>query len=128
VNIERANTLSEIRAEILNENSRGLVLINGGGAVSIATWLQAVWDKDWAQVMLQPQLVAICVLLVGVAFAVASPLVRFISFFHPKTNEPRSNPWWWANIVVRSLSLVAFVVGMGFAVAGAWCALPHPAA
>ena len=124
MNTERANVLTEVRSEILNESTRTLVLVNGGGAVAVATWLQAVWVEPWANSMLQPQLVGITILLAGVFFAAICPFVRYAGFFHPKTATPFKNPLWWVNAVATGLSSLAFLAGMGFVVGGAWCALP----
>ena len=123
MNIDRANTLTEVRAEILNESTRTLVLINGGGAVAVATWLQAVWEKTWAHSMLRPQVLGSAILLLGVAFAALCPFIRYVSFFHRNTLEPFRNPWWWVNAVASALSLFSFIAGMSFVVGGAWCAL-----
>jgi hypothetical protein len=121
---DRANTLTEVRSEILNESTRSLLLINGGGAVAVATWLQAVWSETWAASMLQSQVVGIAVLLVGVLFAAACPFVRYLSFLHPKTVTPFKNPIWWVNAGATVLSLASFIAGMAFVVCGAWRALP----
>jgi polyferredoxin len=123
VDTDRANTLTEVRAEILNENTRSLVLINGGGAVAVASWLQAVWGETWATSMLRPQIIGTAILLGGVMLAALCPMLRYMSFFHPKTLTPRKNPWWWTNAIASLLSVAAFAVGMGFVVAGAWCAV-----
>jgi hypothetical protein len=121
---DRANTLTEVRSEILNESTRSLLLINGGGAVAVATWLQAVWSESWAVQMLRPQIAGVAVLLAGVLLAAICPFVRYLSFLHPKTATPFRNPVWWVNAAATALSLMAFLVGMAFVVCGAWRALP----
>ncbi len=55
-NTERANAISEIKNELFVESIKGLFLMNGGGAITLATWLQAVWEKEWATSMLVWQL------------------------------------------------------------------------
>lgn len=121
---DRANTLTEVRSEILNESTRSLLLVNGGGAVAVATWLQAVWSEPWAASMLRPLVVGVGVLLAGVLFAALCPFVRYLSFLHPKTATPFRNPVWWVNAGATVLSLASFLVGMAFVVCGAWRALP----
>jgi hypothetical protein len=121
---DRANTLTEVRSEILNESTRSLLLINGGGAVAVATWLQAVWSESWAASMLRPQVVGVAVLLAGVLFAALCPFVRYLSFLHSKTATPLKNPVWWINAGATVFSLASFLIGMAFVVCGAWRALP----
>lgn len=121
---DRANTLTEVRSEILNESTRSLLLINGGGAIAVATWLQAVWSENWAASMLRPQVVGVAFLLAGVLLAALCPFLRYLSFFHPKTATPFKNPIWWLNAGATVLSLGSFLVGMAFVVLGAWRALP----
>jgi hypothetical protein len=40
--IDMANVLTEMRAQILNERTKILLLINGGGAVALTTLFQAI--------------------------------------------------------------------------------------
>jgi hypothetical protein len=124
VSIERANTLTEVRAETLNESTRTLVLLNGGGAVATATWLQAVWGEAWAAEMLRPQVIGAALLLAGALLAATCPYIRYLSFLHRNTLSPLRNPWWWCQTIATVLSLAAFGVGMSFVVIGAWRALP----
>ena len=122
-NIDRANTLTEVRSEVLNESTRSLLLINGGGAVAVATWLQAVWSEPWASSMLQPQVLGIGFLLAGVVFAAVCPFLRYLSFFHRNTTKPLKNPIWWLQALATALSVAAFIVGMVSVMKGAWSAL-----
>lgn len=121
---DRANTLTEVRSEILNESTRSLLLINGGGAVAVATWLQAVWSEPWASSMLRPQVLGVGFLLAGVVLAAVCPALRYLSFFHTNTAKPLRNPIWWLQTGATALSVVAFIVGMANVVFGAWSALP----
>jgi polyferredoxin len=123
-NMDRANTLTEVRSEVLNESTRSLLLINGGGAVAVAAWLQAVWPEPWAASMLLPQVLGIGFLLVGVVFAAVCPFLRYLSFFHRNTAMPLKNPIWWIQAGATTLSVVAFLVGMTNVMCGAWSALP----
>lgn len=34
------------RAEVLTEGVKGLFIINGGGAVALLGFMQAIWDKE----------------------------------------------------------------------------------
>ncbi len=120
---ERANLLTNTRAQILNEGSKGLVLINGGGAAALATFAQAIWDKSDAAPMRWWLLFGICWLLLGTASASTIFLTRYFGSLHPNTTTPNKNPWWLAQLIVTILSVVLFIIGMGVAVAGGFIAL-----
>ena len=123
IRVDRANVLTQVRNQILNEGFKGLVLINGGGAAALALFLQAIWDKPSAAAMREYLLIGIGSLLLGTAFAAILFLARYVSFFHPNTNIPTRNPWWWTTIVLVLLSLACFLFGMGTAVNGGFVAL-----
>jgi hypothetical protein len=120
---ERANILTETRAGILNEGSKGLILINGGGAAALAAFLQAIWDKSNIEPMRWWVLFGMCWLLVGTAFSSLIFITRYIGSFHEKTMQPTSNPWWWLQIILTLASVICFLLGMGFAIAGGFMAL-----
>ena len=126
--MDRANTITEVKNQILSEGIKGLFLINGGGAVALATWLQAVWDKPWAAPMLAWQLYAIGTYALGVFFGAFSPLARYLVFLHKNTLTPQENPWWWTHIVVTVLSILCFAIASGLVVRGGLLALENRAA
>jgi hypothetical protein len=128
VMLDRANTITEVKNQILSEGIKGLFLINGGGAVALATWLQAVWDKPWAAPMLTWQLYGMSVYALGVFFGAFSPLARYLVFLHKNTNTPTKNPWWWTHIAATVLSILCFAVASGFVVRGGLVALENRAA
>src|SRR5688572_2057632 len=121
--IDRANVLTETKNQFFIESFKGLVVINGGAAVALATWLQAVWDKPWATPMLRSQVGALAAFAVGVSFGAFAPVIRYLAFHHRMAATPTKNPLWWINVVVVILSVLAFAVGCGMIVRGAFAAL-----
>ncbi len=121
---ERANLMTELRAQILNEGMKGLFLMNGGGAVALATWLQAVWGQEWAAPMIRWQVYGMAVFALGIFFGAFVPVARYLGSLHKNTLTPRKNPWWWTHLIATVLSILSFAVASGLIVCGALRALP----
>lgn len=120
---DRANSISEIKNELFVESIKGLFLMNGGGALALATWLQAVWEKEWASPMLELQIWAMAMFGLGVFLAGLSFFARFLAFYHPKTASPLQNPIWWLHTVASGLSVISFAVAIFLVVKGGFAAL-----
>lgn len=120
---QRKNTITEVKNELFIESIKGLFLMNGGGAVALATWLQAVWDKEWSRPMLEWHLWGMGSFGFGVFAAGVSFVARFLVFYHPKTLTPLKNPIWWVHVVASLLSIVAFGVAAILVVKGGFAAL-----
>ncbi len=107
------------RDEASREGVRGLLLINGGGAVALLAFLQAVWsqDEDLAKVVVEG-LAAFCI---GVAVAGLASFLRYHTSFN--FQEGNMKRFWWFRrgyIGCWYLSLASFVVGVIILVHGAW--------
>jgi hypothetical protein len=120
---ERANVLTQTRAQILNEGSKGLILINGGGAVALAAFLQAIWGNSDFGPMRWWILVGISLLVMGTAISALIFLTRYLGGFHMNTTIPTQNPWWRLQIALTLLAVICFIAGMGSAVFGGFNAL-----
>lgn len=123
-NTERANTITEVKNQVFVENIKGLFLMNGGGAIALTSWLQAVWEKEWAAPMLWWHLWGMACFAGGVFFAGLALLVRFLTFYSRKRNVPRRNWVWRSHVVSNFLSVLAFAVGAALIVVGGFVALP----
>ena len=114
---------TEHRAEILNQAFRGLLAIQGGGAVALLAFLQATGDKNPA--LSKVILIGILFLVVGLALA-----VLFMTFrYHTSLEDQRGNPKWkdWRRWVFRFLygSVASFVIAMLVLIIGAFRTLPE---
>jgi hypothetical protein len=118
----RTNALTTAKNALFTEAVKGLFLVNGGGAVSLATWLQSVWEKPWATHMLA-YLWAMGSFGSGVFFAAASFLFRFLAFYHPNAEVPLRNWVWWVHTIAAFLSICAFGIGVLLIVLGGFSAL-----
>jgi hypothetical protein len=109
------------RAEITSEGVKGLFLLNGGGAVALLAFLQAIWDnKPLAKVVV----IGIGILTFGALIAGFVNFFRYHTSFNfqaGKTNAYKV----FRNLALtfQYLSLVAFAAGAGVIVVGAWSLL-----
>ncbi len=123
IKVGRAISNTEQRGAALLESARGLVVINGGGAVALGALLGQTWDKANAAAMRPWVLVGILVLVFGVTLASVLPYLRYRNSFHPDREILGKSPWWRWHHRCTVASVVAFVVGMVIAVIGGFRAL-----
>ncbi len=120
----------EIRAEIDTETVRGLLLINGGGAIALLAFLSGVIEKPQLEVLTRAIVWAVFIFQLGLAAAVIHNRFRRLcsleyakkaenrqacSLFGRKLTEPCICHW---SIWFMWVSIGAFIVG-GLVVLGA---------
>lgn len=71
------------RAQVMTEGVNGLFIINGGGAVALLGFLQAIWKQDPALARLT--LIGLAFLSTGIVFAA---VVNFIRIKHLHIADP----------------------------------------
>lgn len=120
---DRANKLTEIRSHTLIESAKGLMLINGGGAVALAAFLGQIWDKPGAQLLRPWLLSAIFTLAIGVACAAMLSYIRYRTSLDERSLVPGDSPWWNLHRYVTWLCVLEFVSGMVLVVVGGFRAL-----
>lgn len=99
------------RSTIQNEASKILAIINGGGAVALATFMQAVWDK-WDVAPRGLLITALSYLTFGLAVVPVTLVLRYVNGLLSESYSPFRNPWWYAIIVTYFASVVCFLMGM----------------
>jgi hypothetical protein len=119
----------KIRAQIVTENVKGLLLVNGGAAVALLAFLSSVLDKPGYEFLAYAILWSLLLFQAGLVFAVAHNWLRHkCSLIHDQygykpppgeifginLHEPRVC---WASDIFMWLSVVAFIGG-GLAVFG----------
>ena len=113
---------TEQRNEALREGVRGLFLINGGGAVTMLAFLQAIW-KD------QPLLakyVVVCIsfLAVGVFLPGLVQFFRYHASFNFQGGRLGAfRVYRFLYLAAGYTSLAMFLIGLIIVVSGAWCVL-----
>ena len=127
--LERAKMLSAesqnaVRAEAAAAGVKGLFLANGGGAVALLAFLQAVW-KDGPELLVQHVVVGVGLMAFGLALAAPVNFFRYhSSLAWQGGNADAWRRWRRAMLWCRYMSIIAFLVACGVVVIGAWHAIP----
>lgn len=105
-----ADSWHEVRAEIANQQVKSLLLINGGAAVALLAFLQAIWNDN-------PELslfvvIAIWILCFGVAAAGLSNWLRYKTSAHSQAKTEERRSWSRKSNIVQMSSLVCFIVAV----------------
>lgn len=119
---------AKIRAQIDNEQIRALLLINGGGAITLLTILPKAFELADMKFMAKPILVALVSLMCGLVFAVISNQFRrhcSLNYDFHNYNPPRGKifgiPLWAPTICALGQCLMWFSVA-AFLFAGVYLA------
>ncbi len=115
------HTLRESKERYVNEGAKGLILMNGAGAVALLALLQAIWGKPGAAAFSTWILAGTGWLLFGVALAASIFMFRHRAHVKAAHNETYSL-YKWAHWYVPGSSIAAFVVGAALTV---WGGLMH---
>jgi hypothetical protein len=119
----QAKDFTEQRNDALREGVKGLFLMNGGGAVALLAFLQAIWKEN-------PQLAkyviaSIAILAAGVFLAGLVQFFRYNASFNFQGGKLRAfRAYRFLYLAAAFSSLAAFFVGVLIMVSGAWCSLP----
>jgi hypothetical protein len=111
----------EIRANIDNENFKGLLLVNGGGSVALLTFLVFALKEPGYQTLAREVISALACYQVGLVCAVVhNRLTRTCSLIYDQHNmSPPGVPWQCrASFGFMCLSILAFLVGGYFVYRG----------
>ncbi|MBI3355996.1 MAG: hypothetical protein HY038_04360 [Nitrospirae bacterium] len=117
-----ASDFTEQRNDALREGVKGLFLINGGGAVAMLAFLQAIW-KDQPQ-LAKPVIECISIFAFGLFLAGLVQFFRYHASFNFQSGRSRAfRVYRCLYLGVAYSSLVAFFVSTLVVIAGAWCSL-----
>ena len=120
-----AEARTKQRDQAASELVRALLFINGGGAAVLLAFLQAIWKSDKA--LAYTTIWALVVLSIGAALAAGFHLFRYRASIHyQREDRERGEKFGRFYTVSASLSLLAFVVGIGVLAYGALNALAQP--
>ena len=113
------------RDGMAEQGLKSLLLLNGGGAIALLAFLQAIWIKD-GMLALVPWIVAaiVCVVL-GAATAGAVHFLRYMaSMTYQTEGKDEGRKMTWVHGLATIASFVFFLLGMGIVVRGALLNLP----
>lgn len=122
--IDNAVSLREHRNRALSEGMKGLLLLNGGGAVALLAFLQAIWNNTQGEHLKYYMVAALWVLLFGALCAAVIGFTRYHGAFHKHTFTPEKNPWWRAQVTLTIVSCLCFAVGSVLAGLGVLDSIP----
>jgi hypothetical protein len=109
------------RGEALTEGYKGLLLVNGGGAVALLTFLTANWENHS---LARVTLMGIAFMGLGLVFASLVPLFRYFHWHAQdkfRAEEKDRRTWQWMVFVVCfALSALSFAFALGHLVSSAW--------
>ena len=113
------------RDSMAEQGLKAQLLLNGGGAVALLAFLQAIWIKE-AMLALVPWIVtAILSLVLGAADAGAVHFLRYMaSMAYQKEGADEGRKMTPVHGLATIFSFVFFLVGMGIVVFGAFRNLP----
>lgn len=117
------------RAALLTEGFKGLLLVNGGGAVALLAFLQAIWSKD--RDLANAVLVGIGCMSSGLAIALLIPFFRYHHSHLAQKKERGQNYseqkrkcFFWAYVSCQYLAVLCFVLGAAYLVIVGWQTSP----
>ena len=90
---------------------KALLIINGGGAVALLAFLQAIWVPS--RELAKPTIIAVTLLAAGALAAAAFHLLRYHASWHHQTGDTKS----WAKfrrlyVFCATISLIAFLIAV----------------
>lgn len=118
----QAQKFTEQRNDALREGVKGLFLMNGGGAVAMLAFLQAIWKEN--PHLAQYVIGCIFFFSVGVFLAGLVQFFRYHASFNLQDGRHCAfKVYRFLYLTTAYVSLAAFLVGVLIVVSGAWCAL-----
>lgn len=120
--INDVNNPTERRDKMWEQSARLLGLMNGGSAVALLAFVQAIWLK-------MPELVVwvvygLIIFAVGLALATIIPQLREATILNWRSNESKAKIYQDLYRGAAKLSVVSFLVGVGIVAYGILTSLP----
>lgn len=107
--------------EAIRQGVKGLALMNGGAAVALGAFLQAIIGKPEAATLVPFVLWGIALTVLGVASASIIFWIGYRQSLYQERHQKfrEDNPWWRAYWILAGVSVALFVVGLMCVVVGA---------
>lgn len=122
--INDVNNPTERRDKMWEQSARLLGLMNGGSAVALLAFVQAIW-QDMAELIVWV-VYGLIVFAVGLALATIIPQLREATILNWRSNEPKARVYQCFYRWAAKLSVLSFLVGVGIVAYGILASLPEP--
>jgi divalent metal cation (Fe/Co/Zn/Cd) transporter len=107
----------------MNRVFQGLITLNGGGAVALLAFLQAIWRNNRDDTLVYYVLWGIVWFAIGLALAVLYQIFRYHTSMAHQKGSAAYRPFQWMYRTFMYTSLVCFGVAIGTLVLGAFTSL-----
>ena len=112
------------RDQAASDLTRGLLIINGGGAAALLAFLAAIWPKEKGGALAEPTIWALWMLAVGAAAAAVHPFFRYeASLKYQFKGRLKGEQYRRLYVGSAILSILCFLGGMSVLAFYAWRAL-----
>jgi hypothetical protein len=119
-----AEQQSNVRAAAVEAGVKGLFLMNGGGAVALLAFLQAIWQDAPAD-LVRRVLTGLAFMGAGVALAAPVNFLRYHTSIAFQSRHLVAYKWLRRGMLTcQYLSILAFVAACGVVILGAWQVVP----
>lgn len=120
--IKDVNNPTERRDKMWEQSARLLGLMNGGSAVALLAFVQAIW-KDMAELVVWV-VFGLIAFAVGLALATIIPQLRESTVLNWRSNESKAKIYQVTYRWAAKLSVISFLVGVGIVAYGILANLP----
>lgn len=121
--INDVNNPTERRDKMWEQSARLLGLMNGGSAVALLAFVQAIW-QDMAELVVWV-VYGLVVFAVGLALATIIPQLREATVLNWRSNNPTAKKYQCLYRWTAKLSVLSFLVGVGIVAYGILTNLPE---
>lgn len=123
---EKTNDVSnptDRRDRMWEQSARLLGLMNGGAAVALLAFIQAIW-KDGPELVVWVAY-SLITFAAGLALATIIPQLREATVLNWRSNEPKARVYQFSYRFVAKLSVLSFLIGVVIVAYGILNSLPH---
>lgn len=122
--INDVNNPTERRDKMWEQSARLLGLMNGGSAVALLAFVQAIW-QDMAELVVWV-VFGLIAFAVGLALATIIPQLREATVLNWRSDEPKAKFYQVVYRWAAKLSVISFLVGVCIVAYGILANLPTP--
>lgn len=122
--INDVNNPTERRDKMWEQSARLLGLMNGGAAVALLAFVQAIW-RDMAELVVWV-VYGLIVFAIGLALATIIPQLRESTTLHWRSSKSKAKIYQFLYRGAAKLSVISFLIGVSIVACGILVSLPKP--